>query len=262
MLTYFYHGIIRKVIVAFGTLFDDIYVSRRNSQSEELERIKIPLAYGPKQKFVIRADSSNPDLSRQFSMDLPRMGYEFVDIQYDVARKLNTVQKSVFPVQSTNTSMYERMERVPYNLFITLHIVSKNTDDALQILEQILPYFGPDFNVTLSEITPDSKIDVPISILKIEKSEDYEEDFSQLKSFTLSIQFVAKVHLYGPSTTSRIITQSEVNFYDQYDMDSLVLGATGATALSLIFSVTGGATAGSIGATGTIYERRIDYGEL
>ena len=76
MLTYFYHGIIRKVIVAFGTLFDNIYVARRSLSSEELERIKIPLSYGPKQKYIVRTDNSDPNLVRNFSMDLPRMGYE------------------------------------------------------------------------------------------------------------------------------------------------------------------------------------------
>lgn len=261
MLTYFYHATIRKLIVGFGTLFNDIYVTRRDLNGDELERIKIPLSYGPKQKFVIRIDNSDANLVRSFGMDLPRMGYEFVDIQYDQSRKLNTTQRSAFPSTSTNSSMYNRLERVPYKVFIDLHIVSKNTDDALQILEQILPYFGPDFNITIADIGVDSTIDIPIAIEKIEKEEDYEEDFSSFKSFIITIRFAAQIHLYGPSTSSKIITQSEVNFYDQYSIDDLTIGATGATALSLIFSVTGGATAGSIGATGTIYERRIDYGE-
>lgn len=261
MLEYFFHGVVRKVLVGFGTLFNDMYVSRRNIQNQEIERIKIPLSYGPKQKYIIRADSSDPNLVHNFGMDLPRMGYEFVDIQYDKTRKKNTVQTSVFPSTTTDTGMRTRLERVPYDIYIDLHIISKNTDDALQILEQILPYFGPDFNLTLASVGADTSIDIPISILKIEKTEDYEKDFTTFKSFTISISFIAKAHLYGPVKTSQIITQAEVNFYDQYDMDSIVfgLGATGATALSLIFSVTGGATAGSIGSTGSIYEQRIEW---
>jgi hypothetical protein len=260
MLEYFYHKITRKVIVGFGTLFNDIYVSRNDTEGNEIERIKVPIAYGPKQKYIIRESNSNPDLVRNFSMDLPRMGYEFVSLEYDSTKQMPVSQKSAFIDSETNYLKY-RYERVPYRIMLDLHIVTKNTDDGLQILEQILPYFSPDFNITLLSVGADAKIDVPIYIEKIEKQEDYEEDFSTFKNLIFTIRFVAKVNLYGPVTRSKVITQSEVNFYDQYDIDALVVGATGATALSLIFSVTGGATAGSLTA-GSIYEQRIDYGEL
>ena len=261
MLEYFYHKITRKVIVGFGTLFNDIYVSRYDLEGNELERIKVPISYGPKQKYIIRQSNSNPDLTRNFSMDLPRMGYEFVSLEYDSTKQMPVSQKSAF-IDSENNYLKYRYERVPYRIMMDLHVVTKNTDDGLQILEQILPYFSPDFNITLLSVGADAKIDVPIYIEKIEKQEDYEEDFSTFKNLIFTIRFVAKVNLYGPITRSKVITQSEVNFYDQYDIDALVVGATGATALTLIFSVTGGATAGSIGATGSIYEQRIDYGEL
>lgn len=253
MLEYFYHKTLRKITVGFGTLFNDIHIEYKNSDDSPVKRIKVPLYYSPKQKFVARKNASNPDLTHNIEIQFPRMGYEMTGISYDSLRKMNTVQKSGF-LNPDNGSLQYRYERVPYNVLYSLHIITKNTDDALQILEQILPYFSPDFNLVIKEIGIDSSIDVPISIQNITIDEDYEGNLKDdsRKTVKITIQFIAKCHLYGPNTKSKIITTAIVDFYDKYDINVAYPSATGSTLETMIFTVTGGATAGSIGLSGTI----------
>jgi hypothetical protein len=168
--------------------------------------------------------------------------------------------------------MFTRFERVPYNLVFQLHIVTKNTDEALQILEQILPYFGPDFCITFKNFPLDSQADVPISIGNVTFTENYEGSFDERKSFTISISFTAKTNLYGPVNTSKVITTADVNFLD---FDTIIVagttttaagyeipyfGVTGGTFATVTAGVTGGATAGSFdGTTATSYIRIVEY---
>jgi len=258
MLEYFRHNIIKMVVSGFGTLFNDIWVAKYAADGSEVERYRVPLAYGPKQKFITRLEQETPELIRSFEMYRPRMGYEMTGISYDSSRKLTTTRKSV-AYSATEGSMFTRFERVPYNLNFQLHIVTKNTDEALQILEQILPYFGPDFCITFKNFPIDSLSDVPISIGNVSFTENYEGNFDERKSFTISISFVAKINLYGPVNESKVITVSEVNFVDFQTMSVVgttssstgyqipYFGVTGATFATVTVGVTGGATAGSIG---------------
>jgi hypothetical protein len=246
------------VVSGFGTLFNDIWVAKYAADGSEVERYRVPLAYGPKQKFITRLEQETPELIRSFEMYRPRMGYEMTGISYDSSRKLTTTRKSV-AYSATEGSMFTRFERVPYNLNFQLHIVTKNTDEALQILEQILPYFGPDFCITFKNFPIDSLSDVPISIGNVSFTENYEGNFDERKSFTISISFVAKINLYGPVNESKVITVSEVNFVDFQTMSVVgttssstgyqipYFGVTGATFATVTVGVTGGATAGSIG---------------
>lgn len=256
MLEYFRHQTIKTVVSAFGTLFNDIWVAKYDVDGNEVERYKVPLAYGPKQKFIVRLEQETPELIRNFQMYRPRMGYELTNIAYDPSRKLTTTRRTV-AYSPTEGSMQYRYERVPYNLTFQLHIVTKNTEEALQILEQILPYFGPDFCITFKNFPLDNLTDVPISIGGISFTENYEGSFEDRKSFTVSIAFVAKINFYGPVNTNKVITQADVNFINYYQ--EVVAGTTGAFDSLLYFAITGstlanvqvgptgGATAGSIG---------------
>jgi hypothetical protein len=256
MLEYFRHQTIKTIVSAFGSLFNDIWVAKYDAAGDEVERYKVPLAYGPKQKFIVRLEQETPELIRNFQMYRPRMGYELTNIAYDPSRKLTTTRRTV-AYSGTEGSMQTRYERVPYNLTFQLHIVTKNTEEALQILEQILPYFGPDFCITFKNFPIDSLADVPISIGGISFSENYEGSFEERKSFTITIAFVAKTNLYGPINTNKIITQADVNFIDFYQQvpigttgafDSLLYFAiTGSTFATVTVGPTGGVTAGSIG---------------
>lgn len=258
MLEYYRHNIIKMVVAGFGTLFNDIWVAKYDANGAEVERFKVPLAYGPKQKFITRLEQETPELIRNFEMYRPRMGYEMTGISYDSARKLTTTRKSV-SYAPTEGSMFTRFERVPYNLTFQLHIVTKNTDEALQILEQILPYFGPDFCITFKNFPIDAQADVPISIGNVSFTENYEGNFDDRKSFTITISFVAKINLYGPVTQNKVITETEVNFNDFQRMFTAGVTTTatgyelpyyavrGLTFATVTVGVTGGATAGSIG---------------
>jgi hypothetical protein len=258
MLEYFRHNIIKMVVTGFGTLFNDIWVAKYDANGNEVERFKVPLSYGPKQKFITRLEQETPELIRHFEMYRPRMGYELTGISYDGSRKLTTTRKSV-AYSTTEGEMFSRFERVPYNLTFQLHVVTKNTDEALQILEQILPYFGPDFSITFKNFPLDAQSDVPISIGNVSFTENYEGNFDDRKSFTISISFVAKINLYGPVNQSKVITRTDVNFLDYYPTfvegvtttatgyEIPVFGAYGATFATVTVGVTGGATAGSIG---------------
>lgn len=256
MLEYFRHQTIKTIVSAFGSLFNDIWVAKYDAAGDEVERYKVPLAYGPKQKFIVRLEQETPELIRNFQMYRPRMGYELTNIAYDPSRKLTTTRRTV-AYSGTEGSMQTRYERVPYNLTFQLHIVTKNTEEALQILEQILPYFGPDFCITFKNFPIDSLADVPISIGGISFSENYEGSFEERKSFTITISFVAKTNLYGPINTNKIITQADINFIDFYQQvpigttgafDSLLYFAiTGSTFATVTVGPTGGVTAGSVG---------------
>lgn len=263
MLEYFRHSTIKNVIAGVGTLFNDLHVARFDSTGTEVSRFKVPLSYGPKQKFIVRQEQdTDPDLVRSMEMSLPRLAFELKNISYDANRKLNTIQKTVTANTATST-LSTRYEKVSYDLGFQLHIITKNTEDGLQIIEQILPYFGPDFCITYRSFPVDLKINVPIQIEDASFNEEYEGDFSERKAFTSTITFKAKINLYGPTLDSNVILSSSVNFID---FDSIfasgttttplgliadVYGITGATFANVTVSVANGITSGSIGNTGS-----------
>ena len=160
----FYHETMRNVIVAFGTLFNNIHLVRKNNSGSIIQTMKVPLAYGPKQKWLTRLDA-DADLSSKVAITLPRLGFEIQNLAYDPARKLNRVQKfKKVKDSSTNSGKLDtQFMPVPYNLGIELYAMAKQSDDALQIVEQILPFFQPDYTLTINDMTDMGiKRDVPI----------------------------------------------------------------------------------------------------
>ena len=141
----YYNQVIRRYVVMFGTLFNDIVVQRFNTAGSRIQAIKVPIAYGPKEKFLARVEQ-NPDLQKKSSVSLPRIGFEISNLAYDPVRKLNRVQKFKKTKSSDKNKLDVQYMPVPYNLDFTLYVMAKNSDDALQIVEQILPYFQPSFN--------------------------------------------------------------------------------------------------------------------
>jgi len=254
MLQYFYHSIITKTVAGFGTLFNNVQFARYDATNLEVLRQKVPLAYGPKQKYIVKMEQdTDPELIRSFEMTLPRMSFEIAGINYDANRKINTIQKT--NLASSNGSSYSRFEKVPYNLSLNLHIIAKNSSDAFQILEQILPYFGPDFNITFSDIgSVDAMIDVPISIGGVSIEENWDGSFEDRKSTIITIQFTAKLNLYGPANQSKVILQTDVNFHDVYTYDSFKAGTGGLTLEYLRLTLSAGITEGSLGKTGSTIE--------
>ena len=207
--TYFYHQTSRKMVVAFGSLFNNIEVRRTDSSDAVTEVIKIPLSYGPKDKMLVRI-SQDPSLNPNVALTVPRMGFELTSMSYDGVRKLNTVGRNV---KKGTTGLKKQYNPVPYNWDFSLYVFVKNAEDGTQILEQILPFFTPDFTVTMTLVSGMSeKRDIPLVLNSVTSEDSYEGDFATRRSIIWTLSFVMKGFLY-PSVTdnAKIITSSVVD---------------------------------------------------
>jgi len=207
--TYFYHQTSRKMVVAFGSLFNNIEVRRTDSSDAVTEIIKIPLSYGPKDKMLVRI-SQDPNLNPKVALTVPRMGFELTSMTYDGARKLNTMGRNV---KKGTTGLKKQYNPVPYNWDFSLYVFVKNAEDGTQILEQILPFFTPDFTVTMTLISGMTvKMDIPLVLNSVTSEDSYEGDFATRRSIIWTLSFLMKGFLY-PSVTdnAKVITSSVVD---------------------------------------------------
>lgn len=213
MFTTFYHGLLRKYVVIFGTLFNNIYINRQNSTGETVQSMKVPLSYGPKDKFLARLEG-DPNLNRPFATVLPRMGFEITSITYSPERKLNTIGRHVKVNADNPNQMLYQYQNVPYDIGFTLYIMVKNTDDGTRIVEQILPYFTPEWTVTATLI-PQMNIvmDIPIVLVNTILQDTYEGDFINRRAIVWSLDFVLKGYLFGPTRKSGVIKLANTNLY-------------------------------------------------
>ncbi len=208
--TTYYHETIRKCVIGFGTVFNDIHITRKDSSGKIQQSMKVPLAYGPKQKFLVRL-SEDPSISKTVAITLPRIGFEIGAITYDASRKLNKIQK-VKKAGSSGNKVDTQYMPVPYNIDFELYAMAKNSDDALQIVEQILPYFQPDYTITINDIVAmNNKRDVPIILSGISYEDNYEGDFAERRAIIYTLAFTAKMYLYGPVTSCSVITKVQVD---------------------------------------------------
>ena len=199
--TYYYHEIIRKTIIGFGTLFNNIWIRHQDAQGNIAQEMKVPLAYGPSQKFLARLEQQ-PDLNKMVSITLPRMSLEMTDISYDATRKSGITQ-TFKALDSRDDKLKKVYMPVPYNLGFELAILSKLNDDALQITEQILPYFQPAFNLTVDLVDSiGEKRDIPIVLSNISFQDDYEGDYATRRALIYTLRFEAKTYLFGPVAES------------------------------------------------------------
>ena len=210
--TYSYHEIFRKTIVAFGTLFNNIELRRQD------EVMKVPLAYGPKDKFLARLDQVPDPTNKRVQITLPRIGFEITGINYDSARKVSPTQK--IKVASTSTKNKNVFMPVPYNIGFELAIISKNQEDGLQILEQILPVFQPHYNLAVKLLPEMSEIrDIPVVLNNIDYEDSYEGDFASRRAIVYTLTFTAKTYLYGPVTEPKTIKKANVEYYTNTDVN-------------------------------------------
>lgn len=212
MFTTFYHGTLRKYVVAFGTLFNDIYINRINSAGDTIQTMKVPLSYGPKEKFLSRIDN-DPNFDRP-AIVLPRMAFEIDAISYDPERKLNTMNR-VAKADSTNSNrVLSQYQSVPYNIGVTLDIMTKTADDSTRIVEQILPYFTPSWNVTMQMIPEIGlNIDVPIILNTVSHQDTYEGDYMSRRAIVFSLGFTMKCQFFGPIKKPGLIKTTKINYY-------------------------------------------------
>ena len=209
----FYHQTIRKYVAVFGTLFNDINIERKNSSGTVVEKLKVPLAYGPKQKWLLAVQDTTSD-RKVVATRTPRMGFAMTGVTYDSARKLSTIGRNVAAnTSSTSTNMNTMYNPVPYNFDFELFILVKNAEDGTQILEQVLPYFTPEFSVTVNTI-PDMNIkaDVPILLNSSSVADEYEGDLSTRRTITWTLSFTLKGFIYPNISSGQVIKTIEVNF--------------------------------------------------
>ena len=208
MFEYFYNEIFRKTIIAFGTLFNDLTIKQEDST------VKVPLAYGPTQKFLARLEES-PDLSKRTSLTLPRMSFEFTGLTYDSSRKVTTTQQITVKDNTTGKNTNKAYMPVPYNMQFEMSIMTKLNDDALQIVEQILPYFQPSYNLTVQLVSSiKEKRDIPIVLENVTMDDQYEGNFTSRRVLLYTLRFSAKTYLFGPvtSATSDIIKKTSITY--------------------------------------------------
>ena len=214
MFEHFYHEIFRRTIISFGSLFNNMLIKQENSSEETVNQFRVPLSYGPTQKFLARL-SQSPDLNKSVAMTLPRMSFEFTGLQYDPSRKVTQTQKFSKGLSSDKKSTQKAYMPVPYNMQFELAIMTKLNDDMLQIVEQILPYFQPSYNLSVNLIdTIGEKRDIPVVLESITTNDDYEGDFSTRRALIYTLRFSVKTYLFGPisSASSDIITKATLGY--------------------------------------------------
>jgi hypothetical protein len=210
----YYHRTLRKYVTLFGTLFNDIYINRENPETGDTSIIQVPISYGPKQKTMVRVEA-DAQLNRPYAVLLPRMSFEMTSMSYDSSRKLPTTGKhNIVKLVDSPSKLNYIYNPVPYNIDFELNIMVKNAEDGTKILEQILPYFTPDWTTTVNLI-PDAgvKLDIPVVIKSVTSSDDYDGDFTQRRVLTWTLTFTMSGYLFGPVKKSGIIKLANVNFY-------------------------------------------------
>ena len=214
MFEYFYNEILRRTIIGFGTLFNNLTIKATNASDSVVSVTKVPLAYGPTQKFLARLEQQ-ADLNRSTAMTLPRMSFEFTGLTYDPSRKVTTTQTFVVKDPNTGEETKKGFMPVPYNMQFELAIMCKLNDDALQIVEQILPYFQPAYNLTVELVEGiKERRDVPVVLENITMQDDYDGDFKERRVLLYTLRFTAKTYMYGPvsSATRDIIKVAKVSY--------------------------------------------------
>lgn len=205
----FYNEAVRKTVISFGTLFNNIEL-KKTIDGQTIEVEKVPLAYGPKQKFLYRLEGNSAD-GRKVAITLPRIYFEMTGIDYDGARKTAPTQKYRAIIDDNGTEVKTQYVPVPYNISFELGIISKSQDDGLQILEQILPYFQPSFNISVKFIPDMDEVrDVAVVLNSVNMEDDWEDDFTTRRSIVYTLQFTAKSYIYGPHTKADVIRKSRI----------------------------------------------------
>jgi hypothetical protein len=214
MFSFFNHELLRRYTVAFGSFFDKIQIRRFDNSATEIQRLVVPIDYGPKERWLVRL-KEDPDLKKSVAQVVPRMAYELTNISYDGARKLVTLNKMNFPFSTPERRLSQIYVGVPYNLTFELAILTKTQSDGLQIVEQILPYFTPDLTFKMLTIPELALTDtIPMTISSVQHSDNYEGTFETRRVVMWTLTFSMKAWMYGPTRTGKPITEVIVDIYN------------------------------------------------
>ena len=213
--THFYHATMRKSVAVFGTLFNDIHVVRKKSDGSIVNQIRVPLAYGPKQKFLSRLDQET-GFDAPMAIKLPRMAFEITSLELDVIQKGQKRNKIVEDHGSDVKKKKTIQNYTAYNIGMQLSILAKNQDDGLQIIEQILPYFQPEYTLTIKPVSGfNLKQDVPVILTGVAIDDQYEGDFTERRVLTYTLAFQMKMKFYGPTVDQGVIREVNLDFENQ-----------------------------------------------
>ena len=210
---HFYHSTMRKSVAVFGTLFNNIQVVRKKADGSTINQIRVPLAYGPKDKYLARIDSS---ATSSMGIKLPRMAFDITGITLDTTQKM--AKRNI--ISETHGSDITKKKTIKhytsYDIGMSLYILAKNQDDGLQIVEQILPYFQPEYNVTITPVEGfNYKQDVSVILGGISIDDQYEGDFTERRVLTYQLDFTMKMKFFGPTSDQKIIREVNLDFHDK-----------------------------------------------
>lgn len=222
----YYHGVVRKYVALFGTLFNEIYLNRYDPDSDFTQSVKVPINYGPREKVLARV-VSDPELNKMPAIQLPRMTFEIASMSYASNRKLNTIGRRQKQDASDPNKLSYQYNPVPYDIGFTLSIIVKNADDGANIVEQILPFFTPEWTTTV-EIIPemDVTVDIPVILNSVDVQDDYEGDFVTRRSLIWTLNFTMKAYVFGPVRKSGVIKFANTNIYNSTSSPNTYLSST------------------------------------
>ena len=244
MFEYFYNEVLRRTIISFGTLFNSLTIKQTNSDDNITNVIRVPLSYGPTQKFLARLEQQ-ADLNKSTAITLPRMSFEFTGLTYDPTRKVTTTQSYTVKDPSDGSESKKVYMPVPYNMQFELSVMAKLNDDALQIVEQILPYFQPAYSLSVELVESiKEKRDIPVILENITMQDDYEVDYTTRRVLLYTFRFTAKTYLFGPVSTATkdIIKKATVSYLTGTDTDNTQRAVTYSVVPRAIKNYVGDAT--------------------
>ena len=216
---YFYNESMRRMTIGFGQIFNNIQIKRKDSSGNVVQSIRVPLAYAPKEKFLARLDQQPSLDNREFAVTLPRMSFEISGIQYDASRKLTRIQKYKTVKSGVDGKVLNyNYVPVPYNISYNLYSFTASAEAGLQIVEQILPFFQPDYTVTVNAV-PELNIrrDVPIILNSVNYEDTYDGNFERRRAVIYTLGFTAKTYLFGPASTQKVIKETQTDLYTDTD---------------------------------------------
>lgn len=214
---HFYHEKIRKCVAVFGTLFNNLYVMRQNSSGATISQVKVPLSYAPKSKFLERIRETEEMADAKLAIKLPRMSFEISAMYFDPSRQLPKTNNFTRLVSDDTGVRTKFFTSVPYILNFQLSILSKTNEDAVQILEQIIPFFNPSYTITMKPFADyqDVTEDIPISLVGLSFADNYEGALEDRRTIIYTMDFELRTSFFGPISDSKIIRKAIVDFTDQ-----------------------------------------------
>jgi len=215
---WFYHKRVRTAVSVFGSMFNNLYVLRHDSTGKTISQVKVPLSYAPKRNFIARLDEmkAGEDGERRVAIKLPRMSFEITNMQYDATRQLPKTNNISSGVTDSVTARRKLYTSTPYTISFQLNIYAKSQDDALQLVEQILPFFAPQYTLTIKPFSdiPTLTEDVPVTLSGVTFQDDFEGAVEQRRTIIYTLEFEMKISLYGPDSSKTIIRDVRNNLFN------------------------------------------------